>query len=140
MADLSSRLAADATAPDHAAGTVFEITRRAHFDAAHYLDLGPRGEYRRLHGHSFEVEATVRGPMLEPVGWVADLGELDRALRAVAAELDHGLLNEHAGLESPTLERLCLHFAGRLRPRFPGLSRGTLARPTIGERCSLALD
>ena len=118
---------------------LFEITQRAHFDAAHYLERGPKGEYRRLHGHSFEVEAAVKGPMLEPVGWVADLGALDAALKAAAAELDHGLLNEHPGLESPTLERLCLHFAARLRPEFPGLSRITVARPTIGERCTLQL-
>lgn len=115
----------------------FEITKRAHFDAAHYLERGPRGEYRRLHGHSFEVEATVRGPMVEPVGWVADLGALDEALKALAHTLDHGLLNEREGLESPTLERLCLWFAERLRPSFPGLSRVAVGRPTVGERCVL---
>ena len=121
------------------ASAQFEITKRAHFDAAHYLSLGPRGEYRRLHGHSFEVEATVRGPLVEPMGWVADLGALDAALKAAAAELDHGLLNEHPGLESPTLERLCLHFAARLRGAFPALSRVAVGRPTIGERCTLDL-
>ena len=118
---------------------MFEITKRAHFDAAHYLELGPRGEYRRLHGHSFEVEATVRGPLVEPMGWVADLGALDAALKTAASELDHGLLNEHPGLESPTLERLCLHFAARLRGAFPALSRVAVGRPTIGERCTLDL-
>ena len=123
-----------------AAAESFEISKRAHFDAAHYLELGPKGEYRRLHGHSFEVEATVRGPLVEPHGWVADLGALDAALKAAAAELDHGLLNEHPGLEAPTLERLCLHFARRLRGEFPSLSRVSVARPTIGERCTLALD
>ncbi len=118
---------------------LFEITKRAHFDAAHYLEKGPKGEYRQLHGHSFEVEASVRGAMVEPVGWVADLGALDAALKAVAAELDHGLLNEREGLESPTLERLCLHVAARLKGDFPGLSRVTVGRPTIGERCTLEL-
>ena len=117
----------------------FSISKRAHFDAAHYLERGPRGEYRRLHGHSFEVEATVRGPLVEPHGWVADLGALELELKAAAAELDHGLLNEHPGLEAPTLERLCLHFAARLRPSFPALSRVTVGRPTIGERCTLDL-
>ena len=52
----------------------FEITKTAAFDAAHYLPDGPRDGYRRVHGHSFQVEATVRGPMQQPVGWVADLG------------------------------------------------------------------
>lgn len=120
---------------------VFQITKSAVFDAAHYLPAGgPEGSpYTRLHGHSFRVEATVSGPMQEPVGWVADLGALDAALKTAAGELDHGLLNERPGLESPTLERLCLWFAHRLRGEFPGLSRVEVSRPTIGERCELTL-
>lgn len=118
---------------------LFEITKSAAFDAAHYLPAGPKGEYQRLHGHSFQVEATLRGRMTGPVGWVEDLGALDAALKRLAGELDHGLLNEREGLESPTLERLCLHFAGRLAQEFPGLSRITVSRPTIGERCTLDL-
>ncbi|HEY2659316.1 MAG TPA: 6-carboxytetrahydropterin synthase [Caulobacteraceae bacterium] len=120
--------------------TVFEITKAATFDAAHHLNHGPEGSlYRRLHGHSFRVEATVRGPVSEPDGWVADLAALDQALRAVANELDHSLLNEHAGLETPTLEHLCLYFAARLGSDFPGLARIVVSRPTIGESCALAL-
>ena len=118
---------------------VFEITKAAYFDAAHYIEQGPSNHrYRRLHGHSFKVEASVRGEMLD-AGWVADLDTLDVALKAVATELDHGLLNDKPGLEVPTLERLCLYFAERLKVRFPGLSRVVLSRPTIGERCVLAL-
>lgn len=116
---------------------VFEITKQASFDAAHYLPEGPRGEYRRLHGHSFQVEATVRGPISAPVGWVEDLGALETTLKSLAHELDHGLLNERPGLESPTLERLCLYFAERLKAEFPRLSKVVVSRPTIGERCAL---
>ena len=118
---------------------VFEITKSATFDAAHYLPAGSKHEYQRLHGHSFQVEATVRGRLSGPVGWVEDLGALEAALKQAAGELDHGLLNERPGLESPTLEHLCLHFASRLREGFPGLSRVTVSRPTIGERCSMDL-
>jgi 6-pyruvoyltetrahydropterin/6-carboxytetrahydropterin synthase len=91
-----------------------------------------------MHGHSFRVEATVRGPADE-TGWVMDLATLDEALTAAARALDHGLLNEQPGLETPTLERLCLHFATALKPRFAGLSRIVVSRPSIGESCSLAL-
>lgn len=120
---------------------LFEITKAAHFDAAHRLPQGgPEGSpYTRLHGHSFKVEATVRGPVAAPVGWVADLAALDRALKAVAGELDHSMLNEHPGLESPTLEAMCVWFAERLGKEFPGLARITISRPTIGESCTLAL-
>ncbi|WP_310539509.1 6-carboxytetrahydropterin synthase [Phenylobacterium sp.] len=119
---------------------IFEITKAATFDAAHYFEDGPEHRpYSRLHGHSFKVEATVRGKPQEPVGWVADLADLDSALRAVAAELDHGLLNEKPGLERPTLEHLCLYFAERLKAAFPGLCRIVVSRPTISESCALNL-
>lgn len=118
----------------------FEITKAATFDAAHYLAEGPADRpYTRLHGHSFRVEATVRGPAVEPVGWVADLADLEDALKRVAAELDHGLLNEKPGLERPTLEHICLYFAERLKGDFPGLSGVVVSRPTIGESCTLRL-
>ena len=118
----------------------FEITKAATFDAAHYFADGPdHRPYQNLHGHSFKVEATVRGQTQEPVGWVADLADLEAALKGVAGELDHGLLNEKPGLERPTLEHICLYFAERLRPTFPGLSRIVVSRPTIGESCALSL-
>ncbi|WP_174299870.1 6-carboxytetrahydropterin synthase [Caulobacter sp. S45] len=118
---------------------LFEITKAASFDAAHSLPDGPRGEYRRLHGHSFRVEASLRGPLDAARGWVSDLGALDEALKALAAELDHGHLNETPGLETPTLEHLCLFFAERLRPQFLSLSRVVVSRPTVGERCAIEL-
>ena len=119
---------------------VFEITKAANFDAAHSLADGPPdSRYRRMHGHSFRVEASVRGVQQGPVGWVADLGSLDLALKALAGELDHGLLNEKPGLDSPTLENLCIYFADRLKGEFPGLSRVVVSRPSIGESCSLVL-
>lgn len=122
--------------------TFFEITKAATFDAAHRLPQGgPDGSpYTRMHGHSFRVEASVRGVEQAPVGWVADLASLDAALKSAAAELDHTLLNEHAGLESPTLEHLCLFFAGRLKAQFPGLSRIVVSRPTVGESCALSIS
>ncbi len=85
------------------------------------------------------MEATLRGPAVPPVGWVEDLAALDQTLKAVAAELDHSLLNDHAGLESPTLEALCLFFAERLKTAFPGLCRVVVSRPTVGESCLLVL-
>lgn len=120
---------------------VFEITKAATFDAAHHFPNEPEGSiYRRIHGHSFTVEATVRSEVLDADhGWVADLGALDRALKAAAEELDHGMLNEKPGLEQPSLENLCLWFANRLKPEWPGLSRIQVARPTINERCVLTL-
>ena len=119
---------------------VFEITKAAAFDAAHRLPGGPKdGPYTRLHGHSFKVEATLRGPATGPIGWVDDLARLDGALKVVAGGLDHSLLNDHPGLESPSLEALCLFFAARLKTEFPTLSRVVVSRPTVGESCAMAV-
>jgi 6-pyruvoyltetrahydropterin/6-carboxytetrahydropterin synthase len=118
---------------------VFEITKAARFDAAHQIThAASEPRYRRLHGHSFEVAASLRGAA-DANGWVGDFGALEAALAAVAADLDHGLLNDHVGLEIPTLENLCLYFASRLQPGFANLSRIVVARPTNGERCVLEL-
>jgi 6-pyruvoyltetrahydropterin/6-carboxytetrahydropterin synthase len=120
--------------------TVFEITKQATFDAAHHFPNEPEGSiYRRMHGHSFTVEATVKGTTLDGHGWVADLGALDRSLKAAAEVLDHGLLNDKPGLELPTLEHLCLWFVDQLKPEWPGLCRIKVARPTINESCVLSL-
>lgn len=117
---------------------IFEVTKAATFDAAHHFPAGPADSpHRRVHGHSFQVEATVRGERSGEMGFVVDLTQLEAGLKAAAAELDHSLLNDHAGLEKPSLESLCLWFAERLKPAFPGLSRITMIRPTIGERCVL---
>ena len=119
---------------------VFEITKAASFDAAHHLPVGPdEHRYRRMHGHSFRVEATLRGRADSKDAWVADLGELEKALGAAVAGLDHSVLNEQPGLETPTLERLCLWFADKLRPGKPGLCKVVVARPSVGESCALAL-
>ena len=116
----------------------FEVTKAASFDAAHHFPAGPADSpHRRVHGHSFQVEATVRGERGGEMGFVVDLTQLEASLKAAAGELDHSLLNDHAGLEKPSLESLCLWFADRLKPAFPGLSKITMIRPTIGERCVL---
>ena len=61
---------------------VFEITKSATFDAAHYLPEGPDHQpYRNMHGHSFKVEATVRGEAAQT--------EFD-TVKARVAELDQG--------------------------------------------------
>jgi 6-pyruvoyltetrahydropterin/6-carboxytetrahydropterin synthase len=119
---------------------IFEVSKSCGFDAAHNLADGLHDEgYGRLHGHSFRVEISVRGPARPPVGWVEDLGELEAALKTICQELDHSLLNTHPGLERPTLEALCAYFAERLDGVFTGLARIVVSRPTLGERCSYDL-
>jgi 6-pyruvoyltetrahydropterin/6-carboxytetrahydropterin synthase len=72
---------------------MYELTVKEHFDAAHAL-RGYDGECRELHGHTWDVEATVAGEALDSVGIVYDFKRLKDDLRAVLAPLDHKYLNE----------------------------------------------
>ena len=121
-------------------GQVFEITKAVTFEAAHYMGGKPEGHpYRNVHGHSFRLEATVAGTVQPGEEWVQDFSELAAILSETAEKLDHRLLNEIAGLEVPTLERIAIWAAADLQARLPGLKRVGLARPSLDERCVLVV-
>ncbi|HSG82331.1 MAG TPA: 6-carboxytetrahydropterin synthase, partial [Gemmatimonadota bacterium] len=50
-----------------------ELNRKFNFAAAHFLPAAPEGhKCRRLHGHSYEIEIAVRGPVDPETGWLMD--------------------------------------------------------------------
>jgi 6-pyruvoyltetrahydropterin/6-carboxytetrahydropterin synthase len=113
----------------------WEIARSFRFEAAHRLPHAPEGhKCRRLHGHSFEVTATVSGRLSEPEGWVCDFGDLTRAWEPVSEKLDHRYLNDIAGLENPTSELLAAWIWEKLIVQLPGLSAIEIAE-TCTSRC-----
>jgi 6-pyruvoyltetrahydropterin/6-carboxytetrahydropterin synthase len=113
-----------------------EIVKAFTFEAAHHFRHMPVGHgYQRMHGHSYHVEVAIAGAPDPASGWIADLGEVARALDEVKAELDHNTLNDVAGLETPSLETISRWIAGRLAARFPGLSWVKVARPSCQEYC-----
>ena len=121
-------------------GEVFEISKAVTFEAAHFMGGKPEGHpYRNLHGHSFLLEASVRGTVKPGEEWVEDFSKLTDALKATAEKLDHSLLNEIEGLSVPTLERICLWAAREMKAELPRLSRITLSRPSLNESCTLDL-
>ena len=121
-------------------GQMFEISKTVSFEAAHRLPgRGPSDPYGRVHGHSFTLAAVVAGTVTEGEQWVEDLGVVAEAMKMVASKLDHQMLNDIPGLETPTLERICLWAAGELKPILPGLSKITVARPSLNESCSLVV-
>ena len=122
------------------AGQIFEISKAVTFEAAHRLPGRGEGDpYGRVHGHSFMLTAVVSGKVKDGEQWVEDLGAVANALNAIAAKLDHQMLNDIPGLEVPTLECICLWAASELKPTLPGLSKITLARPSLNESCSLVV-
>lgn len=75
------------------------LTKVAQFEAAHSLP-GHQGKCAQLHGHSYRLEVSLRGPLKQAPGtsddgMVMDLQDLSAIIRrAVLARLDHRYLNE----------------------------------------------
>jgi 6-pyruvoyltetrahydropterin/6-carboxytetrahydropterin synthase len=116
---------------------MIEITQQFGFDAAHHLGTGA-AENRRLHGHSFQVEVTLRGDA--PDGVLRDFGEVDTALKSVREILDHRLLNDVEGLGAPTLENLARFIYAEAKTRLPQVVRVKIVRPSYGQSCTYEAD
>lgn len=114
-----------------------EISYEFGFDAAHRFPGMPRGHrYRGVHGHSFRVEIALRGEPNPDTGFVSDFARLENACRRLRDRLDHALLNEIAGLETPSLENLCLWIWRQLSVKFAGLAHVTVRRDSLGQSCT----
>ena len=114
-----------------------EVTQEFGFDAAHYLPFSEDGhEYRRLHGHSFYAEVTLAGEIDPATGWLRDLGEVKAVLESIRESLDHRLLNEVEGLDTPTLENLARYIFERAKAEMPEVVRVRLRRPSYGQACT----
>jgi 6-pyruvoyltetrahydropterin/6-carboxytetrahydropterin synthase len=114
---------------------VVELVKDFRFEAAHYLPNVPDGhKCRRMHGHSFRGEVAVRGPIDPHLGWVMDFADLRVATDPIVKTLDHYVLNEIAGLDNPTSERLAIWIWNQLAPAVPLLHRVTIEE-TCTSRC-----
>jgi 6-pyruvoyltetrahydropterin/6-carboxytetrahydropterin synthase len=104
-------------------------------EAAHFLPCVPEDhKCRRLHGHSFQIEIHVTGPVDEQTGWVMDFAEIKAAFKPIHDRLDHRLLNEIEGLDNPTSENLARWIWRELKPTLPDLSR-VVVRETCTSGC-----
>ena len=114
---------------------MFEVWKEFRFDAAHTLDPGPDGDprYRRMHGHSYQVEVWVCGEPTEK-GWVVDMGDLERQIGDVALRLDHYYLNDVEELGAPTMENIAAFVWRGLRD-LSGLFKIVVRRDSIREGC-----
>jgi 6-pyruvoyltetrahydropterin/6-carboxytetrahydropterin synthase len=114
---------------------MFEVWKEFRFDAAHTLDAGPAGDprYRRMHGHSYQVEVWVRGPTSKE-GWVIDMGEFEKRIVSVAQRLDHYYLNDIEELGPPTMENISA-FVWRALTDVKGLSKIVVRRDSSREGC-----
>ena len=112
-----------------------EIFKSFTFEAAHVLPGVPEGhKCGRVHGHSYQVELRLRGPVDPRLGWVRDFGDVTAAFRPLYDRLDHRLLNEIEGLENPTSETLARWLWRELKPSLPELCEVTV-RETASAGC-----
>jgi 6-pyruvoyltetrahydropterin/6-carboxytetrahydropterin synthase len=106
------------------------ITRRTTFAAAHRLHRSDWTEERNRevfggcagdHGHNYQLEITVSGPIDPENGMIMDLKALDRAIRELLLDqIDHRHLNHDVHFLSgliPTAENLAVAFWGQLDGR-----------------------
>ena len=113
------------------------MTKEFFFDAAHYLPTAPKGHPNaRVHGHSFSVAVTLEGEMDPAFGWIRSFAEVDEAIAALRARLDHHLLNEIPGLDVPTMERLALFVFDALASALPEITEVTVRRDSQRESCT----
>lgn len=86
-----------------------EVTRVFTFDAAHKLE-DYVGKCNHLHGHTYQLELTVRG-IPDQRGIVVDFGDLKTIYkRHYEPLLDHTYLNETLPLVNTTAENLAIWF------------------------------
>ena len=103
-----------------ASGGHYEMTIKDHFDASHSLP-GYDGPCQYLHGHTWDVEATVAGERLDSVGIVYDFKSLKRDLHAILENFDHRHINDAPPFDviNPTAENLARVIFFELEKTFP---------------------
>ena len=101
-----------------------EIFKQFSIEAAHWLPNVPPGhKCARMHGHSFQIQVHVRGPVDSHLGWVMDFADIKAAFAPIEEQIDHRCLNEVEGLENPTSENLARWLWKQLLPALPMLSK-----------------
>ncbi len=112
------------------------LTKDFCFEAAHHLPSLPEGhKCIQMHGHSFKVEISIEGEVDPKIGWIYDHKRISDAMKPLLGEMDHSVLNDIAGLESPTIEVMCAWFWRKLEGDLPGLAEVTIYE-TPTARCS----
>jgi 6-pyruvoyltetrahydropterin/6-carboxytetrahydropterin synthase len=98
----------------------------------------PGSANARVHGHSFRARVSIAGMPDPDTGLIFHFDELAAAMAEARDALDHRLLNEVDGLETPTLEHIAMWLWNRLQNRVPGLAEIEIARDSCREGCVYA--
>lgn len=114
---------------------MYELTKQFRFDAAHTLEREIEAEgSRRIHGHSYRAEVTLRGRPDPQTGMIIDTGLLARKLEQARDSLDHRFLDEINDLGPGTLENLCAYIWRKLEDDVGNLHSVAVLRDSTEER------
>ncbi len=92
------------------------VTKVFTFEAAHHL-TNYKGAPEPVHGHSWRLEVTCRGPVRDD-GMAIDFAEIAAVVRArITDRLDHEDLN--GIVENPSAERTAMWIWRELAPHLP---------------------
>lgn len=101
---------------------MIELSKSFYFEAAHTLhrkiDAAPS---RRIHGHTYRAEITLRGEPDPANGMLIDLAFFVKALESVRDQLDHHFLDDVEGLGPATMENLAMFIWRALKNQMPQL-------------------
>jgi 6-pyruvoyl-tetrahydropterin synthase len=114
---------------------MYAVTVRDHVMIAHSFDGEVFGPAQRLHGATYVVDATFRGPALGADGILVDIGRAADELKDVLATLNYRNLDdedEFKGTNTST-EALARWVADRLAERFAGVDQLTALVVTLHE-------
>lgn len=107
---------------------MYELTVESQFDSAHNL-RNYEGPCESLHGHTYKIQASYKGPRLTEVGLLIDFKQIKTALNDVVSYLDHCYLNELPEFQekNPTAENIAETIFSKLRAKLgPGISKVTV--------------
>ena len=97
---------------------MYEVFTEMHFSAAHHL-REYNGACANVHGHNWQIRATVQAEKLDALGIAVDFKTLKRALHEVIDPLDHIDLNsvftEAEG--NPTAENIARYIFEKIAPK-----------------------
>lgn len=102
-----------------------DMELRQHFqiESARFLpNLDPSHPCSRMHGHSFKIILTLKGPVDPKIGWVMDYHEITKVMDPILKKLDHRVLNEVEGLSNPTSELLAKWIFDNVKKEIPLLT------------------
>jgi len=112
------------------------IYKEFFFEAAHWLpSASPGHPNARVHGHSFRARVTIDGEPDPATGVLLHFDDIEEAVADARDKLDHHVLNDVGGLESPTLEHIAIWLWDRLQNRLPGLAEIQISRDSCHEGC-----